>query len=136
LQSIFRNAIVALVAKLSGLGASLVRWHLLEESPDNGVSLPMADTNRVFKPEYVEAACRVFINKMQYFEGVSPEVWDFHVGGYQVCRRWLSDRKGRVLEFQDIGRYGQIVAALHETMGAMRRMDAVIEAEGGWPIPQ
>ena len=29
------------------------------------------------------------------FFGVSEEVWDFHIGGYQVCHKWLKDRKGR-----------------------------------------
>ena len=37
---------------------------------------------------------RVYINKDQYFEGVIPEVWNFHIGGYQVCEKWLKDRKG------------------------------------------
>ena len=45
---------------------------------------------------------RVYINKEQYFEGVPPEVWNFHVGGYQVCHKWLKDRKGRTLTFEDI----------------------------------
>ena len=27
-----------------------------------------------------------------------PEaVWNFHIGGYQVCEKWLKDRKGRQL---------------------------------------
>jgi len=123
-----------LFRELCALGASLVRWHLLEEPPDNGVSFPVSGTNEVDKPEYVEAARRVFINKTQYFDGVAPDIWNFHVGGYPVCRKWLADRKGRVLEFEDIGRYGQIVAALRETIGVMRQIDAAIESEGGWPI--
>jgi len=39
----------------------------------------------------------VYINKEQYFEGVPPEVWQFQVGGYQVCEKWLRDRRRRVL---------------------------------------
>jgi len=123
-----------LFRELCALGARLVRRHLLEEAPDNGVSFPISGSNEVGKPEYVEVAQRVFINQTQYFDGVAPEIWNFHVGGYQVCRKWLADRKGRVLEFEDIGRYAQIVAALRETIAAMRRIDAAIENEGGWPI--
>ena len=26
-------------------------------------------------------------NKDQYFEGVRTEVWEFHIGGYQVCEK-------------------------------------------------
>ena len=40
---------------------------------------------------------RVYINKAQYFEGIDREVWEFHIGGYQVLQKWLKDRKGRTL---------------------------------------
>ena len=31
------------------------------------------------------------------FRGVPELVWNFHIGGYQVCEKWLKDRKGRTL---------------------------------------
>ncbi|HVU67860.1 MAG TPA: type ISP restriction/modification enzyme, partial [Ktedonobacteraceae bacterium] len=77
---------------------------------------------------------RVWINKTQYFEGVSPEVWEFHIGGYQVCPKWLKDRKGYTLIFSDIQHYQRIVAALAETINLMEQIDDVIEEHGGWPI--
>lgn len=55
-------------------------------------------------------------------------------GGYQVCEKWLKDRKGRRLELEDIRHYQRIVAALGETIGLMARIDEVIEEHGGWPI--
>jgi hypothetical protein len=51
---------------------------------------------------------RVYINKDQYFEGVRPEVWEFHIGGYQVCEKWLKDRRGRKLSFDDIRHYQKV----------------------------
>jgi hypothetical protein len=45
---------------------------------------------------------RVYINKTQFFEGVPKDVWEFHIGGYQVCEKWLKDRKGRRLSSDDI----------------------------------
>jgi hypothetical protein len=77
---------------------------------------------------------RVWINKTQYFKGVRPEVWDFHVGGYQVCQKWLKDRKGRKLEFNDIQHYQRMVAALAETIKLMDQIDEAIGEHGGWPI--
>ena len=32
-------------------------------------------------------------------------VWEFHVGGYPVCEKWLKDRKGRKLSCDDIQHY-------------------------------
>jgi hypothetical protein len=74
---------------------------------------------------------RVHINKTQYFEGVAPEVWDFHVGGYQVLDKWLKDRRGRALSYEDIQHYQHVVVALSETIRVMAEIDALIPA---WPI--
>jgi hypothetical protein len=77
---------------------------------------------------------RVWINKHQYFEGVPQEVWDFHVGGYQVCEKWLKDCKGRVLSYDDKEHYKLVVAILGQTIQLMGEIDAVIEKNGGWPV--
>jgi hypothetical protein len=67
------------------------------------------------------------------FHGVPEEVWNFHVGGYQVCEKWLKDRKGRRLSDEDIAHYQKIVVALSETIRLMGEIDEVIEKHGGWP---
>ena len=73
----------------------------------------------------------MFINRQQYFEGVPPEVWAFEIGGYQVLHKWLKDRRGRVLDYDDQRHYQQVVVALSETMRLMDEIDAAIPA---WPI--
>ena len=67
------------------------------------------------------------------FHSVPEEVWDFHIGGYQVCHKWLKDRKGRTLTEDDLAHYQKIVVALNETIRIMGEIDDVIEAHGGWP---
>jgi hypothetical protein len=67
----------------------------------------------------------------QYFEGVPPEVWNFHIGGYQVCEKWLKDRRGRTLSFDDLTHYQKIITALKETIRLMAEIDAAIPK---WPI--
>jgi hypothetical protein len=67
------------------------------------------------------------------FKGVRAEVWNFHIGGYQVCEKWLKDRKGRTLSKDDIALYHKIVVALSETIRLMKEIDEVIEQHGGWP---
>ena len=66
-------------------------------------------------------------------QGVPEEVWNFQIGGYQVCHKWLKDRKGRTLSDEDIAHYQKIVVALSETIHTMAEIDKVIEAHGGWP---
>lgn len=67
----------------------------------------------------------------QYFEGVPPEVWNFHIGGYQVCEKWLKDRRGRTLTYDDLEHYPKVVTALSETLRLMSEIDAAIPK---WPI--
>jgi predicted helicase len=67
------------------------------------------------------------------FKGVPEDVWNFHVGGYQVCEKWLKDRKGRTLSKDDIDHYQKIIVALAETTRLMNEIDEVIEQHGGWP---
>jgi hypothetical protein len=67
------------------------------------------------------------------FRGVPEAVWEFHIGGYQVCHKWLKDRKGRILLNDDITYYQKIVVALNETIRIMKEIDDVIEKHGGWP---
>ncbi len=132
---------VKLFRALAALGAQLIALHLMESPAlDKLVTrFPVAGSNAVEKVSYAEEydasgkthkGC-VFVNKTQFFEGVAPEVWNFHVGGYQVLDKWLKDRKGRALSYDDLTHYQKIVVALKETMRLMKEIDATIPK---WPI--
>lgn len=128
-----------LFRKLVSKGKELTELHLMESdkladpSTLSKVDLkgPMENRNVVEKLRYDERHKRVYINKGQYFSGVEPKVWNFHVGGYQVCHKWLKDRKGRRLNYDDITHYQKIVIALRETIRLMEEIDKAITA---WPI--
>jgi hypothetical protein len=96
-----------------------------------GVSYPVKGDHIVEKVQYVDTKRQVWINKTQYFEGVPPQVWEFHIGGYQVAEKWLKDRKGRALNADDREHYRKIIYALSETMRLMGEIDAAIPS---WPI--
>jgi len=76
---------------------------------------------------------RVYVNSACWFGGVPESAWTFQIGGYQVCEKWLKDRRGRVLSEEDIAHYQKIVVAIKETIRLMAEIDEVIEAHGGWP---
>ena len=117
--------------------------HLLKQVPDAlRASFPLQGSNKVEKPRYEAPKTgtnasnkgRVWINAIQYFDGVPPETWAFKVGGYQVCEKWLKDRKGRELAFDDIKHYGGVVAALTRTRELMLDIDAIADGRL-WPKP-
>ena len=61
----------------------------------------------------------------QYFEGIEPEVWEFRIGGYQPMAKWLKERKGQTLGFEDLTHCGRMAAALRERIWLMREIDRV-----------
>jgi len=122
---------------LAEKGEELVSLHLMESPKLSQLitSFPVPGSNEVERVRYAEphedVPGRVYINKAQYFEGIEPEVWDFRIGGYQVLQKWLKDRKGRKLSFDDLFHYQKIVVALKETMRLMEEIDELIPS---WPI--
>lgn len=126
----------ALFKVLVGLGAELVSLHLME-SPRLETLITrfhVSGSQEVEWVRYEDSARRVYINSEQYFEGIPPDVWAFTIGGYQVCHKWLKDRKGRTLSFEDLHHYQRVIVALSESIRLMREIDSLIEAHGGWPI--
>ena len=95
-------------------------------------SFPQPGDNLVAKgyPKYVPAQNnkpgRIQINKDQYFDDVPQTVWDFHIGGYQVLDKWLKDRRGRQLSYQDLTHYQQVIVALLQTIDLMTEIDTFV----------
>jgi hypothetical protein len=86
--------------------------------PQQGIAdYPEKGSNQIEKPEYKNG--KVWINGIQYFDHVPPEVGECYIGGYQPAQKWLKDRKGRKLEFEDIRHYQRIVRVLWETREVM-----------------
>jgi hypothetical protein len=94
---------------------------------------PVKGTDTVEKVQYNDKDERVWINPTQYFGGVPAEIWNFHVGGYLVCEKWLKDRKGHKLIYEDTRHYQRIVSALNETIRDMTEIDKIIRQHGDWP---
>ncbi|NCQ18608.1 MAG: hypothetical protein GW805_09825, partial [Ignavibacteria bacterium] len=70
----------------------------------------------------------VWINKEQYFDGIKPAVWQYQIGGYQVCEKWLKDRKERSLTLEEIKTYCTIVTALFKTIELQNEIDKYYES--------
>jgi len=108
---------------LGKLGERLANIHLLKSTElDFPIAkYPEAGSNRVEKVVYETG--KVWINKQQYFSNVPEEVWQYHIGGYQVCDKWLKDRKGRTLSLDEIKTYCKIVSALSKTIEIQAEID-------------
>jgi len=111
--------------KLVKLGSVLRQVHLLENPLVSKfiTTYPINGSNEVTKLKFeVE---KVWINVDQYFDHVPQVAWEFYIGGYQPAQKWLKDRKGRVLSFEDIQHYQKIIVVLAETDRLMKEIDKI-----------
>ena len=110
---------------MSDLGGELRRLHLMEAEAVGVPAYPFTgDGNTVVdKPRFADG--NVWINAHQGFEGVPEVAWNLYIGGYQPAQKWLKDRKGRTLNFDDIKHYQKIIKVLVETQNLMTQLDAI-----------
>ena len=122
--------------KLVKLGGEIRQIHLLESATveqyitqypvagDNLVSRKMSKNSPGYVPNN-ETHGKVYINDEQYFDNVPLVAWEFYIGGYQPAQKWLKDRNGRKLEWEDIAHYQKIIVALSETDRIMKEIDEI-----------
>lgn len=134
----------ALFSSVCKLGKRLSDLHLMS-CPSLNAFVTGCVGEGEFQVEKVSYSCEtVWIDKAKTrgFTGVQENVWNFHIGGFQVCEKWLKDREskggknprpGRVLTNDDIEHYQKIVCALTHTIRTTTEIDEVIEYHGGWP---
>ena len=126
-----------LFKEVVAIGHELIALHTMDQKQSRITRFDVPGTNEVVKERWApdsEGKGRVYINEAQYFEGVPKGVWDTHIGGYRVAEKWLKDRKGRQLSFEDVMHYHEVVAALARTLELQAELDALVEAHLGWPL--
>ena len=110
---------------LAGFGQRLIDWHLLKDVQIPALHRFEGEGDGVIeKARYLDG--RVWINSTQYFTDVPEEVWEYEIGAYQVCEKWLKDRKGEVLRHEEVRQYRAILVAIAETLAVMAEIDSVL----------
>ena len=120
---------------LAALGQRLIDCHLLRDVSPADVAPTGTRVSAVHRFEgegdgvvaqvrYLDG--RVWINPTQYFTDVSLAVWEYEIGAYQVCEKWLKDRRGEVLSHAEVRQYRAILVAVAETLRGMEAIDGVL----------
>tara|TARA_R100000935_G_C2839155_1_gene170032 strand:- start:565 stop:3786 length:3222 start_codon:yes stop_codon:yes gene_type:complete len=122
--------------KMVKLGGEIRQIHLLESSKidDYITSYPKGGDNTITTKIGIKdwelfdeknKLGRIWINEEQYFDNIPLIAWEFYIGGYQPAQKWLKDRKGRTLGFDDILHYQKVIVALNETDRLMKEIDKI-----------
>ena len=114
-----------LFQKLSELGWELVQAHLQKNIPTVLKVNVSKNDNPVERPTYDSRIQRLYVNKNIYFEPVPEDVWNFHIGGYQVLDKYLKSRKGRILSLDEKENIINIVKVLRFTIDQMMKIDQI-----------
>jgi predicted helicase len=114
-----------LFKRLSKKGEELVELHLLKSKR---LIKPIARCEgpgglRMNKVTYDQKKEHVHINPEKWFTGIPPDVWEYHIGGYQVSEKWLKDRKGKELLSEEVAHYARVVTAIAETITIQQSLD-------------
>ncbi len=118
-------------AQLAEAGRTLVALHTLDAAGAPVLLEPRfafraaTGDNTVVKIEHDGAGGFLGFNASRGWENVPVGVYEFQIGGYQVARKWLDDRKGRVLSHTDLKHFGRVLVALDETRRLMLEIDAI-----------
>ena len=113
--------------RVAEIGGELRRVHLMEASLPLVTEFNVSGSNKVEAIKITEGGdglCKVWINDKQYFDNVPRVAWEFYIGGYQPAQKWLKDRKGMTLEWDDVMHYQRIISALCKTNELMQQLDA------------
>jgi len=113
----------SIFTKIAQLGKQLTELHLMKKQLPPTVKYEVSGSNNVESVKYLDG--KLYINKTQYFNNVPENVWNFHIGGYQVLDKWLKSRKKRELSVQEILHFIQIVEVLKETIRIMDEIDKI-----------
>lgn len=81
------------------------------------------DNDRIEKIIYNEEEQRIYINKEKFFDNISPDLWNYQIGGYQVLQKYLKDRKDRNMD--DPRYYCRIVTAIDKTIALQNQIDEI-----------
>ncbi|GGK00702.1 DNA methyltransferase [Lentibacillus kapialis] len=127
---------ISLFKSLRDLGEQLMKNHV-EVDGEITTSFPVAGDNIVKEVNFEstnEHLGKLFINKCQYFDNVPIDVWNYWVGGYQISSRWLKDRVGRKLSFNELEYFQKMVGSIVKTINLTQEIDQVLKVYGGLPI--
>jgi len=118
---------------VSTKGTALRKLHLMDAAAIGATPFPFLGEGDSVVDKIRFEDGKVWINAGQYFDDAPAISWGFYIGGYQPAQKWLKDRKGRALSFEDVKHYQRILKILSETNRIMQTISMTLDTEGRKP---
>jgi len=114
--------------RLSKVGNELIKAHLLDNSFIESIKQNYPQFDIMGKGDFEIAKInysdeRVWINKNQYLEKISENVWNFKIGAYYPIQKYLKDRKGDKIGLENLAAIENQIAAISFTIDKMKELE-------------
>ena len=118
-----------LFIKIGTIGKQLADLHLMKPEVFNqsNIKYQGRGDNKVEKITHDKSTERITINKKQYFEGITADIWEYQIGGYKPMQKWLKDRRHDNLTNDNVDHYRYIGAALEKTIALQSEIDTMYD---------
>jgi predicted helicase len=119
---------------LAEIGEQLSKAFLMEIKVERNINFPVAGSNIINDIKYKKENQQLWINENQYFEGISPEIWEYKIGGYKVLYKWLKYREKEELQYDDLIHFNKMVNCIQELINLQEKLEQVISQHNGFPF--
>ncbi|MCR2039103.1 N-6 DNA methylase [Campylobacter helveticus] len=115
------------------LGSKLIKLHLMQEIPEDNIDfegdfafsfIEKRQESERFK-EDAQKKGRIILNEKLSIIGISREVWDYTIGGYQVIKQWLKYRKDYVCTKEELEHLLKICKILKKTIEIQGKLNEI-----------
>lgn len=89
-------------------------------------TLDLPALGSAFQPSDGEGSVLLRADASQRLQGISREVWDFEVSGYQVLWRWLEHRRGQQMDIEFYRNLQDVAGRIAELCAVLERADAIL----------
>lgn len=117
-----------LTKKLIKIGDRLTKAHLMEnitiQEELEQVKYIHKGNHRIERIKFNKN--RIYINRESYITNITQEVFEYVLGGYQVCKKWLKGRKGRNFTEKDILHFKEVIFSIRKIIHLNGEVDSAV----------
>ena len=105
-------------------GSSLRKLHLMETNVIKDLSIESSDNNlSIEQVKYIDE--KLYINKNTAIIGISEEIFNYYIGGYQVIDKWLKSHKGETLNYENFNHIKKMAGVIEETINIQKQLRGI-----------
>lgn len=113
-----------MLEKYANPGEKLRKLHLMETPIQKDLGIESDNNNLVIEQVKYQDG-KVYINKNTAITGITDEIWNFYIGGYQVLDKYLKSHKGEIVDREKFTHIRKVAGIIEETIKIQKQLRGV-----------